>query len=370
MKRALVLAMLLALAGCVRLAMHAASRSHHASSTPPAEHVQGTSVPPDVRRDLEAIVKQGVPGVTAIAMRNGRELFRLDVGDIGPATQYPVASASKWVTAALVMTVVDEGKLSLDAPISAVLPAFHGEAGRTTLRELLAQTSGEGDLRSFADIRQDPRITLAESAAGIARRPLEDAPGAVFRYGGPGFQVAGAMAEAATGERWADLFAERLARPLGITHSYWTHLPDRGVPVAKVTNPLLQGGLVTTADDYLRFLTLLAQHGEYEGRRILSSSAIDAMETVETLGKPLAYVPPGATQGAQYALGNWCEAWTADRRCTRVSSPGAFGTFPWIDRASGVYGIFFLRDRLPNVVDRLVDARRSILAEFAPPPHA
>jgi CubicO group peptidase (beta-lactamase class C family) len=146
-----------------------------------------------------------------------------------------------------------------------------------------------------------------------------------------------------------------------MTHTYWTHLPDQGVPVAAVTNPLLQGGAVTTAEDYMRFLTMIDQHGLYQGKRILSKKAVDEMETAQTIGKPMAYVPPGVVGGAQYALGNWCEQWGAEGHCTLVSSPGAFGTFPWIDRQSDVYGIFFLKGRSREILPHLLTARRVVL---------
>jgi CubicO group peptidase (beta-lactamase class C family) len=321
-------------------------------------------IPIEAREALADAVRHGAAGVTAIVMRDGKQLFRLDIGKIDADAQYQVASASKWMTAALVMTVVDEGRLSLDEPISQHLPEFRGEAARTTLRQLLAQTAGEGSLKGLVDIKQDPRITLAESAKEVAERPLEDPPGTVFKYGGPGFQVAGALVEAVTGKRWADLFKERISGPLGMSRTYWEHLPNRGVPPEQTLNPLLQGGVVTTAKDYMRFLTLLAQGGEYEGRRILSARAIDTMETVQTLGKTKSYLPPGARKGAnlQYALGNWCESWSADGRCTLVSSSGAFGTYPWIDRTSGLYGIFFTRTRMPFVIEDFIRARALILA--------
>ena len=359
---ALCLMAALLLSGCVRALHRASERLRQGTSSPTMVMTANAGVPQRVRDELERVVKNGVPGVTAIVMRDGKQLFRLDVGKIDPNAQFPIASSSKWMTAALVMIVVDEGKLSLDEPIAKVLPAFQGQAGTVTLRELLAQTSGEGSLKSLVDVRQDPRITLAESAMQVARRPLEDPPGTVFKYGGPGFQVAGAAVEAVTGRRWAELFDERIAKPLGMPHTYWTHLPNRGISPADTRNPLLQGGVVTTADDNMRFLTMLAQHGRYEGHQILSAKAIDTMETIQTLGKPMAYVPPGATDGALYALGNWCETWTADGQCTLVSSPGAFGTFPWIDRQTGLYGIFFMRDRLPNAVQGLARARTAIIA--------
>ncbi|MGN6237652.1 serine hydrolase domain-containing protein [Dyella sp.] len=364
----LAVAILLGLSGCVALLVRGGKRLYQAATKPTASApvvAAGSASPPAaVRAALEQAVRSGAPGVTAIAMRDGQRLFRLDLGKIAPDAELPVASASKWMTAALVMSVVDEGRLALDAPISRYLPDFTGEAGRITLRELLAQTAGTGSLRDGVDIRQDPRMTLAESAAEVAHRPLRDPPGTVFRYGGPGFQVAGAAVEAVTGRRWADLFDERIARPLGMHHTRWEHLPAHGVSPQQTRNPLLQGGVMTTADDYMRFLTMLAQHGRYGDRQILSAQAVDAMEKVQTLGKPMAYRPPGARDGAtQYALGNWCERWTAAGDCTLVSSPGAFGTFPWIDRTSGTYGIFFVDSRLPKVAAYFYQARSAILAQ-------
>lgn len=348
------------LSGCMRAIRHVV-----AATSAPAVIVADNmaAAPAEVRSELINAVRHGAKGVTVIVMHDGKQLFRLDVGEIDQDAQYPVASASKWMTAALVMTVVDEGKLSLDKPVSKYLPEFKGEAGKTTLRQLLAQTSGEGSLKGMVDIRQDPRITLAASAAEVARRPLEDPPGAVFKYGGPGFQVAGALVEALTGKRWADLFNERIAKPLGMTCTYWGHLLDRGVPPEEMLNPLLQGGVVTNAQDYMRFLTMLAQRGEYNGRRILSTKAIETMETVQTLGKPMAYIPPGVRSDAnlQYALGAWCEAWSMNGRCTLMSSPGFFGTYPWIDRRTGLYGIFFTRSRLTLVSEDFIRAKAAIL---------
>jgi CubicO group peptidase (beta-lactamase class C family) len=329
------------------------------AATPPRD-----APPPGLRPLLENALAHAsnAKGLTVIVMRGGRRLYRMDIGDIAPDQQFPIASASKWLTGALVMSVVDEGKLSLDAPISTVLPEFNGEAARITLRELLSQTAGMGSLKAGFDIRQPATITLAQSAAQIAARPLEDPPGRIFNYGGPHFQVAGAMVEAVTGKRWADLFNERIAGPLGMTHTSWLHLPRQTETPAQTLNPLLQGGVVTTAEDYMRFLTMLAGEGEYQGRRVLSRQAVDAMETNQTLGVTMGYVPPGATvRAAQYALANWCDAWDKTKRCTRVSSPGAFGTTPWIDRDSGLYGIFFIMTRNPDVAEPFAKAEAMII---------
>ncbi|MBR0873485.1 beta-lactamase family protein [Bradyrhizobium tropiciagri] len=318
--------------------------------------------PADVVASLEKIIRQdAIRGVTLIVFRHGQQLYRVDAGDIDPDAHFPVASASKWVAAALVMTVVDEGKLSLDEPIGARLPNFTGTAGKITLRQLLSYTSGQGGLRGLADIRQDPRISLADSASAIARLPLQDAPGTVFRYGGPAFQVAGALVEQATGESWTKLFEARIARPLRMEHTSWGNPLWPELSTAEIRNPNLQGGLVTTAADYGKFLTMLAAGGRYEGKRILSEQAIAEMERAQTLGARIAVQAIGTRRRLQYALGNWCEAMRRDRTCDVASSPGAFGTYPWIDRRHDLYGLFFMRDRLPNVEREIQATRRVIL---------
>jgi len=320
------------------------------------------SPPPELAAELQTMIERdGAPGVTVLVFRKARMLYRIDAGAIDPDAQLPVASASKWIAAALVMSVVDEGLLSLDEPIGRRLPAFHGEAGRITLRQILSYTSGQGGLSGLADLRQDPRMSLADSARDIAHIPLTDRPGTIFRYGSPAFQVAGALVEQATGKSWTDLFEEKLARPLGMTRSYWANPLWPDVPRAQIRNPNLQGGLVTTAADYGKFLTMLASQGLYAGRRILSAEAVDLMERDQTAGARMAFAPAGAKGGLRYGFGNWCEALDDNRRCTMVSSPGALGTYPWIDRQQEIYGLFFMRRRLPFVEREIQAARRSII---------
>ena len=202
--------------------------------------------------------------------------------------------------------------------------------------------------------------------------PLRDRPGTVFRYGGPALQIAGALVEQATGKTWAQLFEERLGRPLGMTHTAWGNPLWPAMPPSAIHNPNLQGGAVTTADDYGKFLTMLDAGGVYGGRRILSARSVALMEHVQTRGARIAFTPAGAAGAAlQYGFGNWCEAVEAGGACSIVSSPGAFGTYPWIDRRHDLYGLFFMRRRLP-LVERDIQAARRIIVRAAAgaTPHA
>lgn len=333
------------------------------SLSPPAM----AQAPQGLEAKLREVVDDGAPGVTALVFRDGRELYRVQVGEIDPNRPIPVASASKWMTATLVMTLVDEGKLSLDEPIGGKLPELDGPIAKVTLRQLLSFTSGQGGLLiARGDLAQPLTWTLEESALQIAARPLEDEPGAVFKYGGGAMQLAGLLAERVSGRRWADLFDARIARPLGMKDTYWGNPLRPDADPEAIRNPNLQAGVFTTAADYSRFLHMLAAGGVYGGERILSPEAFEAMETAQTLNTPRAFMPPGMPPSAHYALGNWCETLAADGTCVLASSPGAFGAYPWIDRASGLYGLFFLRHRLAVVAEDLRAARAIILAAQNP----
>jgi CubicO group peptidase (beta-lactamase class C family) len=311
----------------------------------PAE-ARARPLPAKAREAAKGIVSKGVSGVTIVVGRAGSEISRENFGAIDAAAQLPIASASKWLTAAVVMQLVGEGKLSLDKPISTWLPSLKPDAGAITLRQLLSQTSGLG--MAGAEMRQDGRITLAQSAKEVTDAPLASPPGTVFVYGGPGFQVAGAVVEAVTGKRWEDVFQERIGRPLAMRHTYWTHIgatDPTPAQIAETRNPVLQGGAVSTTQDYLNFLAMLSADGVYKGRRILTHEAVEAMLTDQTARATMTSTGVPMLANAHYALGNWCETWASDARCTLSSSLGAWGVYPWIDRATGLYGIVFFHEK-------------------------
>lgn len=262
-----------------------------------------------------------------------------------PNTQYPIASASKFLTAATVMALVDEGKLSLDQPVSRWLPAFAKIADELTLRQLLSQTSGlAGTQGEFYEFAQDHRITLVQSAQELMQRPLISRPGKVFAYGGPGFQVVGAVVEVVTGKRWSQVFQEKLAGPLGMMRTQWMHpRMDRAndVPVEEILNPVLQGGAVSTAEDYLNFLSMISQNGMFAGQRVLSPDSINEMLADQTSGVVMTSTGNNILADAHYALGNWCESWDNEGNGSRNSSLGFFGVYPWVERTTGHFGILF-----------------------------
>lgn len=305
----------------------------------------GIALPAKANESAEKMSQNGAGGFSIGFGKKDQVLSLVHFGGIKTDTQYPIASASKWLTAATVMVLVDEGKLSLDAPVSSWLPTLPPAAGQLTLRQLMSQTSGlAGSDGELFDLAQDHRITLEQSAMDVTRRPLISKPGKVFAYGGPGFQVVGAVVEAVTGKRWADIFKEKIGDPLGMTHTYWTHLrldTENELPVSETKNPVLQGGAVSTADDYLHFLSMLAQGGIFAGKRILSQKSVDNMLTDQTAQATMTPTGASVLPDAHYSLGSWCETWDKKGTCERNSSIGFFGVYPWVERKTGRFGIIF-----------------------------
>lgn len=305
----------------------------------------GAALPEATTRAAVEMSHRGAGAFSVGVGHRARIVSLVNFGDMQPDAQYPIASASKFLTAATTLAVVDEGKLSLDKPVSTWLPELPQQAGQLTLRQLLSQTSGlAGSQGELYELAQDHRITLKQSALEVSQRPLISKPGEVFAYGGPGFQLVGAAVESATGKRWRDVFKENIGQPLGMSKTYWTHLrmdtPEE-LPVAETLNPVLQGGAVSTAKDYMNFLSMLAQGGRFEGKVILSPQAVNELLSDQTAQATMTPTGASVLADAHYSLGNWCETWNAQGECLRSSSIGYFGVYPWVERKTGRFGIIF-----------------------------
>jgi len=287
---------------------------------------------PTARQVATDAAARGLPGGYVLVMKGDRVVCYHAFGSAGSDRSVPIASASKWLTAIAVLTLVDEGKLSLDEPISAKLPEFHGAAGQVTLRQLLSHTSG---IPSTQLCLGDPRNTLKECTLDISFSQLTNAPGEEFRYGSASFQVAGRLAEIAAGESWNELFEHRVSRPLGIPYTGWFG-----------SNPLLAAGGWSTGREYARVLQMLAGGGRWKGRRILSDSALARMAHDNVGAARLVLTPRADAHG--YGLGAWRDAVDAAGAATQISSPGASGFYPWVDLKRNLVGIVWIPSRGPD----------------------
>jgi CubicO group peptidase (beta-lactamase class C family) len=243
-------------------------------------------------------------------------------------TRQPIASCSKWLSAALVMTFVDEGRLSLSDTVGKYLPVLsaHGKGG-ITIGECLSHLTGirepplKEELKGWKDIG-----SMDAAVARIATLPVEGAPGTVFHYSNAGLQIAGAVIEKIGGESFENLFAERIARPLSMVNT------DFG----KGRVALPAGGAFSTTEDYMHFLWMIRQKGVYDGRRILSEKSVADMQ-INRIGPDvtIAYSPV-PMEGIGYGYGEWILLDPSTRRETgAVTSPGLFGSIPLVDNGKG-----------------------------------
>ena len=278
-------------------------------------------------------------GAGLVIARNNQVIYDTCYGNYTPETEVYIASAGKWLAAATVAAVVDEGRLSWDDQVRKWLPEFTDIKGTTTLRQLFSHTSGYPDYQPKG-IQKDDYQTLEESVAHIVGLPADTVPGAVFHYGGLAMQVAGRMAELATGKDWQTLFQEKIAQPLGMKGTHFTPVdPGEG------HSPMLAGGARSCLHDYLYFLKMIYNNGVYNGEIILSEEAISEMQA-DQVGKAQIVTPKyvehvrDELHNGVYGLGEWREELDSAGNAVLISSPSWAGAYPWIDKTTNTHGFF------------------------------
>ncbi|MFA6443274.1 MAG: serine hydrolase domain-containing protein [Sterolibacterium sp.] len=265
------------------------------------------------------------PGALVHVERGGQPVFRRAAGVIGPDSDTPmhegmlfrVASLTKPLVTVVALTLVDEGRLELDAPIGDILPAFSSPRMKSgarpqcapTVRDLMRHTSGlayawevqDAELREallkppLADM---PGITAESFVANLAALPLVAEPGTTFRYG-YSTDVLGCIVEKVAGIPLRDLLRTRLFEPLGMRDSgfevpssqhallasahahdqaWHTAVPKYGMRLPD--QPWMDsggGGLVSTIGDYATFARMLANGGCVGTQRLVSAKLFSEM---------------------------------------------------------------------------------------------
>ena len=187
--------------------------------------------PADFAAEAEALVEAAFPadgpGAAVIVMRGGEPIYAggrglADLESRRPITAdsvFKLGSIVKQFTAALVLQLVAEERLSLDDPISRFFPDFPQPAGRATVRQLLNHTSGLQDYTKIpgwvAQAGTRP-WTTAELVAEARTRPARTEPGTAWEYNNAGYMMLAAIVEQVTGKAWHEALAERITRPLGL----------------------------------------------------------------------------------------------------------------------------------------------------------
>jgi CubicO group peptidase (beta-lactamase class C family) len=296
----------------------------------------------------DRVAHDDLAGGVLLVVRGDDTIHEADFGALDADSVIPVASASKWLTSATLMTLVDEGKVSLDESIATYLPEFKGKKSAITVRQLLSHTHG----LPYADCIGDPTTTTANCTAAIANGPDPvTKPGKVFSYGGVGFEVAGRIIEVVTRQSFEDAFEARLARPLGMTRTRFDEYEGQ-----RFRHPQPAGSAVSTVDEYARFLAMLSAGGTTSSDRVLSESSVAEIERDQVRGIDTHRdAAVQITEIPTYGLGVWRDVTNDADDIEVVSGSGAYGFYPWIDRRHGNYGIIGVAD-LANGAEHAVPA--------------
>ena len=250
-------------------------------------------------------------------------------------TSYESASTSKMVSAVIILRLVEQGYLRLtDKPQERIsgwpITSSSNSLYNMTLEHLLSFTSGLTIeplcLNSGAAIFDTCVNTIATTNAGNGMTPGQE-----FYYASTHLQVAGLMAIKARGvATWQDVFTE-FKTQTGLFPTATYDLPS-------ATNPRLAGGMHWTGDEYMAFLKAL------KNGSLLNSTSMGQLLADHTASAAMTYSPAlvGAGEDWHYGLGLWHECQSATFNCTagtRVSSPGAYGAYPFWDRSKAYFGI-------------------------------
>ena len=262
-----------------------------------------------------------------------------------------VASATKMVTAGVLMHLADQGLLDPDQPIAEYVPWAAGQHPEITVAQMLSNSSG------LVGLMPDPgygpyvcQFVATEEIEACAERvwttPDDDAdvvpPDTEYRYGGAQWQIAGAVAETVSGKPWAELLDDVYIGPCGVDtlgyNNHWTTLGGAGFSypgdfdgdVSMLTpteNPHMEGGLYISPTDYAELLLMHLRDGMCGDTQVLSPESLAAMHADRT-GQAYG---GSSGDGTGYGLG-W---WIARDGSQRITDPGAYGAVPWLDLDGG-----------------------------------
>ncbi len=241
-----------------------------------------------------------------------------------PETLFWIASQTKPMTAAAVMMLVDEGKLSLDDPVEKHLPEFRNQrlvAEKSDDRLVLVRPSRPITVRDcldhlgglpFRSAAEEPTLDalpLAVAVKTYAMTPLQTEPGTAYQYSNAGINTAARVLEVISGQSYEQFMQERLFAPLGMRDTtFWpseeqvsrlakSYRPDKektklepfDIPQLRYPLsdrghrfPMPAGGLFSTAADTARFCRMLLNRGELDGRRYLSEAAFAELTKRQT----------------------------------------------------------------------------------------
>jgi CubicO group peptidase (beta-lactamase class C family) len=345
-----------------------------------------------------------IPGVVAIAATAEEVIYqgaygKRDLGKDNAMTLdsvFWIASMTKAITSTAAMQLVEQGKLSLDAPIGKVLPdlaspqvlegfdangapRLRPAKNPITLRHLMTHTAGfcydtwNGDMVKFLKTTGTPRVATCKNAA--LKAPIMSDPGTRWEYG-INIDFVGQAVEAASGKRLGAYFREHLFAPLGMIDIGFKlgdtqrqrlvgmHARGAGESLAPIPfeieqNPEFEmggGGLYGTAGDYIKFTRMILNKGRGNGTEVLKAETIATMGQNHigelTMTKMTSAIASGSNDVDLYP--GMAKKWGLSFLINTAKTPegrspgslawaGLANTYYWIDPSRDVTGVILMQ---------------------------
>jgi CubicO group peptidase (beta-lactamase class C family) len=347
--------------------------------TTPAYSAEGEPpASPEVTAAMQPYLDQyklaGVIGI--IADKDGKVLYKNLLGYADVEAKKPisednvfwVASMSKMFVGASIMMLADEGKVSLDDPVTKFIPQLKKwmvaeekdeahillkpPARPVTVRHVLSHTSGLAGSSELQQVTGSDSTPLKARALSSVTGPLQWQPGSKYAYGNQGMNIAARIVEIVGGMPYEQFLQKRFFDPLGMSETtFWpsegqvarlagAYGPNRQKSgyargdIGFLTKPLSDrvrrfpeagGGLFSTTHDIFRYGLMLANDGELDGKRYLSHEAMDELRKQQT----------GETK-MNYSLGYHL-------RNGMFGHDGAYGTDLSVNPKTGMVAIFMVQ---------------------------
>jgi serine-type D-Ala-D-Ala carboxypeptidase len=332
-----------------------------------------------VERGIEA---GGYPGAAVIVGRKGKAVLQRGFGrlswdesspEVSPtSTIYDLASLTKVIgTTTAIMVLYDQGRISLDAPVSRYLPEFTGgEKDLVTIRQLLTHRSGLPAGRDIFKLTHDP----VEARKLVLSTPLIAHPGQYYEYSDLGADVLGMVVEAVSQQPLDEFLADYVFHPLGMYQTEFRPSDSLDARIAPTgtsgggrrsrgevndENAYALGGvaghagLFSTAADLSVFAQMMLNGGVYNGVRILADSTVQLFTTRAAGHRALGWDTPTGSFGS----GNYLSEHS-------FGHTGFTGTSLWIDPDRDMFVILLTNrvyaSRSPHPVRVIADVRSDL----------
>jgi CubicO group peptidase (beta-lactamase class C family) len=341
-----------------------------AGSEPPASPEVTAAMKPY----LDSYKLAGVIGL--IADKSGKVHYKNLLGyadveakkSISEDNVFWIASMTKMFAGASIMTLVDEGKVSLDDPVTKFIPQLEKWmvveekdqshvllkplARPVTVRHVLSHTSGLTGSSELQQVTGSDSAPLKARALSSVTGPLQWQPGEKYQYGNQGMNIAARIVEIVSGMPYEKFLQQRFFDPLGMSETtFWpsdaqvarlagAYGPNKekngyaSSGIKFLTTPYSDrahrfpeagGGLFSTTHDILRYGLMLANDGELDGKRYLSHAAMEELRKEQT-----------GTTKVNYSLGYHL-------RNGLFGHDGAYGTDLSVNPTNGMVALFMVQ---------------------------